>query len=436
MASQNDDNNLTPRKSKPSAIEVKNGCIYVGGKRTTNWSPRIIGAVCDEGDTIEGYIFEHPPSTVTDPAKKKRWRSYLTNENLSSSWGIMNNLEYREYLKTIQTIKNTADKYLTEYFDHLTEQYDNSPECIKLIKLKWQGKQTNGSFGYWTEKRGTKVVRFFKKVGNEVVEIDEEQSGFVVIGEFNRSLVLSENLNGSFKSLVEVVQKSSGSNFPAAVQIFGAAFMALNFSSIMKTFGFVPMPIVIGPTGTTKSTITKLVMRSVGVTSNIYDPTYASMAELVASAPIPLLWEDAENFSVLGEMAMLVYNNSQRSKCDKGAVQAGPPLTMPVSTTNGCFLKKVTDPVFHERFISRVVLVPFIRTNTERLSVITKLKFALDVTQKSSDVASCFTQYIGLEDCIGPGIITDPLMKKINTILKEEEKSLFKQGDPRSDQNY
>lgn len=72
----------------------------------------------------------------------------------------------------------------------------------------------------------------------------------------------------NFKNMIKFVQQKSGGNFPAAIQIFGATFMALHFKTIMDEYGFVPVPLVIGASGTTKSTMAKLALASIGVKGN------------------------------------------------------------------------------------------------------------------------------------------------------------------------
>ncbi|XP_066931328.1 uncharacterized protein [Clytia hemisphaerica] len=420
------------KKRTTLEVEIRDNRMFLGEKKVTNWAVKIIGAVCFNG-TVEGYIIEHPPCTLYDESKKKLWRSYFTNDNLSSYTGIMSKIECKSSLQTIQhPFKYCSDQYLSDYLLKMTEDYFNSPDCVRLNKLSHQGKQSNEAWAYLVKQGSTFTVRFFKKDGLTVKEVSEEESGYVVTGKtFTRHITLSENLDGGFHNLIHFVRNNTGANFPAAAQIFGAAFMALNFQSIVKCFGFAPIPIVIGCPGVTKSTMTKLILRSVGVEGNVFDPTYPSLVELISGSPIPLLWEDAENFSVLGDLVMLIYNNSQRSKCDKASQ---PPQSMPICTTNGCFLKKINDPVKYDRFVTRVNFIPFLKLKRKRQTPLEKLKFAKQLTTLiQPEASSVFLKYLELEPVI-ESALEDDLMISINEKLTSQ--SIFKADDSRSDQNY
>lgn len=97
----------------------------------------------------------------------------------------------------------------------------------------------------------------------EIFEVEEEMVGLVVVGDtFDNSISLND-VTGGLKSVVDFAREKSENNFSAVIQIVSAACMALHFKSLVKNFGHIPVPIVIGGPGTGKTTMAKLAMRSI-----------------------------------------------------------------------------------------------------------------------------------------------------------------------------
>uniref|UniRef100_A0A7M5VBT3 Uncharacterized protein n=2 Tax=Clytia hemisphaerica TaxID=252671 RepID=A0A7M5VBT3_9CNID len=282
------------------------------------------------------------------------------------------------------------------------DAYNESDNPVKLTTLIRQGKQSEDTWAYRVQSELNRPgVLFFKRINGKIQKVEEEQSGYTVTTtsqKFNKCLELNLQADMNFKNMIKFVQQKSGANFPAAIQIFGATFMALHFKTIMDEYGFVPVPLVIGASGTTKSTMAKLALASIGVKGNKFDPTYSSLVNLVSKTQVPFLWEDAEDFNCLGKLVMLIYNDSEREKYE-GSSES--PHTMPVCTTNGTFFDSLPEGIRYNRFVQRTLLIPFNEYEHQKLGVIGKLMFSHTLTTEMGPKASAlFPQFLELEEVI------------------------------------
>ena len=70
--------------------------------------------------------------------------------------------------------------------------------------------------------------------------------------------------------IVTFVKEKSDQNFPAVIQTFSAAAMTLYYNLLVKKFGHIPVPLIIGGPGTGKTTMAKLAMSLIGVRDSLH----------------------------------------------------------------------------------------------------------------------------------------------------------------------
>lgn len=236
-----------------------------------------------------------------------------------------------------------------------------------------------------------------------------------------QQLKLPEDLTYQKDSLVELIaffEASFHQNFSSTLATVSAACLCLHFPYLKLHSEGVPIPIVIGDPGTYKTTTCSLAMAALGIESKCQDSTYNGILKVLSQEELPIWWEDLDDLQKLEKISMMTYNKGMKVTANNfGGRNKVPSSTkaMPLVTSNGLF--KGANPVSAERTLGRVVLIPFLRTPSEKKTVQNALDFDSLLQDARINASRCFLYMLQMKKTYSEYRRDQNMLNIINNVL-------------------
>ena len=120
--------------------------------------------------------------------------------------------------------------------------------------------------------------------------------------------------------LVDQLEVVMGHNFFPALLVLGATALATHYSTILERFLCCPVPLVFGDPGTGKTTALRCGLSFLGSQGKrlFSKATKEKYSSLCSSSTLPLVIDDPQSQSVIGDLVMSLYNGAFEGTISRG----------------------------------------------------------------------------------------------------------------------
>ena len=118
-----------------------------------------------------------------------------------------------------------------------------------------------------------------------------------------------------------------------------SAIIAIYYDDVMEQFDLLPRPIAFGPPNRGKSKAAKIAVASCGNLKGMYTEITSALARKLVSQPIPFVYDDPNDASLIKELLITVFGGSEVGT----AHNVGHSRTTPIITANNFIIENLAD---------------------------------------------------------------------------------------------